>query len=502
MIDQDIDKLKRNNQELQEIINNSWDGIGIIDKNTKLLYVNNAFMPILGFSKDELLDSSFLSLIDEKYKEEFASLLIDNISDKKYKAEINLTCTRKDKKRVYLKITISSMLNKALFVINTKDITSQISDDEILDDYVLSMHTDLHGHVTKVSSAFLKLSGYNENDIIGKPFSDISHKDTNPIIFKNMISNLENFKEWQGKLKNIRKDSSIFWINLRAKPMYNKYGDVIGYTLLMFDLTNEINLNDESTMLQGEISKAKDELEQTNKLLAQKSKLAIMSETLQMLSHEWRQPLNLISIQAQKLELDYSMDNNPSVKETITSLENIKNEAQKLSKTIENFQKFIEPKNEKCATTSSSLIEKSIKNLSDEIDISNINFEKNIKDDFAFKVYKDELSSVLLNIFKNSIEAFEKNQIDNKKIIINQYFSNEKIIFEISDNAKGIDENIIHKIFEPYFSTKEQKHGVGLGLYMSKVIVNVHLNGIITAINNKNGTTIKISIPIDKNKEN
>lgn len=257
MTNQDIEKIKRNNQELQEIINNSWDGIGIIDKNTKFLYVNNAFMPILGFTKDELLESNFLDLIDEKYKEEFTSILIYNVGDKKYKAEINLTCTRKDKKRVYLKITLSTMYNKSLYVINTKDITSQISDDEILDDYVLSMHTDLHGHITKVSSAFLKLSGYSENDVIGKPFSYISHKDTNPIIYKNMISTLENFQEWSGNLKKMKKDNSVFWINLRAKPMYNKYGDVTGYTLLMFDLTNEINLNNESTTLQNEISKAK-----------------------------------------------------------------------------------------------------------------------------------------------------------------------------------------------------------------------------------------------------
>ena len=75
---------------------------------------------------------------------------------------------------------------------------------------------------------------------------------------------------------------------------------------------------------------------------------------------------------------------------------------------------------------------------------------------------------------------------------------NDILYLEISDNGKGIDDEIIHKVFEPYFSTKELKHGVGLGLYTSKIIVNMHLNGIITVKNNPKGATFKISLPVEK----
>ncbi len=236
------------------------------------------------------------------------------------------------------------MLNKNLFVINTKDITAQISDDEILDDYVISMYTDLHGHITKVSSAFLKLTGYENDEIVGKAFSSIAHSDADPIIYKNINKSLENLQEWSGKLKKKKSDGTAFWVNIKIKPMYNKYGDVTGYTSFMFDITNEINLNDEASMLQEQVQVAKNEIEQKDNLLVQQSKLAIMSETLQKLSHEWRQPLNLISIKAQKLELDYELDNNPTIENTINILEEIKSEANNLSSTIENFQKFLEPK--------------------------------------------------------------------------------------------------------------------------------------------------------------
>ena len=173
MINEEIKKIKKNNEELQEIINNSWDGIGIIDSKSKLLYVNNAFTPLLGFQKEELIKQDLISFIESKYINSFLKLLKPLKKNKKYKAEIDVACIRKDKQKVYLKITISSMLNKNLFVINTKDITSSISDEQIIDDYVVSMHTDLHGHILKVSKAFLDLFNFSKEDIIAKHFSKL-----------------------------------------------------------------------------------------------------------------------------------------------------------------------------------------------------------------------------------------------------------------------------------------------------------------------------------------
>ena len=492
----DIEKLKRNNQELQEIINNSWDGIGIIDKSTKFIYINNAFIPILGFSKDELINRTLSSFMEEKYINNFLALLEIKDENKKHQAEIDIVCRRKDTKKVYLKITISSMLKKNLFVINTKDITSQISDDEIHDDYVISMYTDLHGHITKVSSAFLKLTGFEQRDIIGKAFSSFAHKDSDPIIYKNISKSLENQQEWSGKLKKRKKDGTAFWINLKIKPMYNKYGDVTGYTSLMFDITNIINLNDEASMLQEQVLRAKDEIKEKDNLLIQQSKQAIMTETLQRLSHEWRQPLNLISIKAQKLELDYVMENNPTVDYTVETLEKIKSEANFLSQTIENFQKFLEPKSKKELIKPSKIIKNVIEDFQKDTNCK-INIIKEINDDIEFKSYFDEIINVLSNILLNSKEAILKNNIENGVIKISQYTLDDTIYFEITDNAGGIHKDILHKVFEPYFSTKEKKHGVGLGLYTSKMIVNLHLNGIITVNNHNTGANFKISLPIE-----
>ncbi|MFA6789480.1 MAG: PAS domain S-box protein, partial [Arcobacteraceae bacterium] len=110
MMSPEVEKLKRSNNELREIVNNSWDGIGIIDKQSKFIYVNMAFSPILGYPKEELLQFTFESLILEEYKNDFKELLEKNIENR-YSSEVHVVCQRKDKQKVYLQITISLMLN-------------------------------------------------------------------------------------------------------------------------------------------------------------------------------------------------------------------------------------------------------------------------------------------------------------------------------------------------------------------------------------------------------
>lgn len=237
-----LEKLKNTNLELKEMINNSWDGIAIIDSNSKLVYVNDAFIPMLGYQKIELLSTSMVDLVNEEYKKPFLQLLQNN-KNNTYFTDINVVCTRKDEKPIYLKITVSLMLNKKYFVLNAKDITKEISDDEILNNYVISSHTDVNGTITEVSDAFCKLTGFSKDELVGQPHSIIKHPDTTNETFSQLWSTIKSGKEWSGKIKNRKKNGDVFWVDVRIKPIYNKYGDIIGYTSLMFDITNELFLD-------------------------------------------------------------------------------------------------------------------------------------------------------------------------------------------------------------------------------------------------------------------
>ena len=491
----DVDKLKSSNDELKEIVNNSWDGIGIIDKNSKIIYVNNAFSPILGFSKDEFLKQNFISFIIDDYKKDFEDLMQKNVLNR-YQSDVQVICKRKDNQKVYLQITISLMLNKKLFVINARDITKQISDDEILDSYVISSHTNLDGMITKVSSAFCSLSGYSKNELIGKTHSVMSHPDMDKSIYEQLWKIKDGINESSDRLKLIKKDSSFFWVNVKVKPIYNKYGDITGFTSLMFDITNELLLKDDKKALEDKVDEAAVTIEQKDKILIQQSKLAIMAETLQMVSHEWRQPLNLISIQAQKIELEYSMNNKINEEELLQTLSSINDKANELSNTIEDFQSYVNLKSEKVLTDSSKIIDKAIKIFNNDLYSTDIRLCKDTVTTPEFKTYANELSTVLVNIFVNAKEAIVRNNTKDGEITLKEYFIDNTIYFEISDNGGGIKEDIVDKIFEPYFSTKEAQHGVGLGLYMCKTIIEMHFNGSITIKNHDKGVSIIISLPM------
>lgn len=492
----DVEKLKQNNNELREIVNNSWDGIAIIDKNSKFIYVNSAFSPILGFTKNEFLNSNFTSYIINEDKDKFLEAINKNLINK-YSSEVQVICTRKDNQKVYLQITLSLMLNKEFFVVNAKDITKQISDDEILNNYVISSHINLDGNIVTASKALSMISGYKKEELIGRPFLLLKDKNEIDKLFNTIIKSIKLKKQWNGKIHNIKKDGSAFWVNATVKPIFNKYGDVTGYTILMFDITNELLLKDDKKILTEEVHEAQNEINQKNKILVQQSKLAIMAETLQMVSHEWRQPLNIISIQAQKVELDYSINDNMDPQNVIEVLNNIKQKANELSQTIEDFQSFINIRNEKKPANPLDIIDQAIKIFKNDPQSEDIDFLKETVNTPNFKTYSNELTTILVNILINAKEAIFRNKTKTGVIKLKEYYDKNKIYFEVSDNGGGVNEEIIDKIFEPYFSTKDAQHGVGLGLYMCKIIIEMHFSGTIEINNHNTGATFKIALPMN-----
>jgi len=477
----DIKKLEQSNIELRAIIDSSWDAIGIINEKSKFIYVNKAFTPILGFSKDELLQFHFENLIHKKYKEKFSSL-IENYNNNNNKEQVTLLCQRKDKQKVYLQITLTRMAENNFFIINAKDITTEISKDQILDAYVSSVHLNTQGLITKCSNSFVNLCAYEKNEILGQTLLFL-HEEDKKDEYLHLWQSVQNNTEYICKLNYIKKEQNEFIIDFKSKKQFNKYGDVIGYTVLFFDRTNEYDLQSE--------------IQQKDEILLQQSKLAIMGDTIQMLSHEWRQPLNTISLSAQTMDFELEMNNHIPQEEIRANLVSIKNKVDDLSQTIEEFQNIISLKSTAIKTSSKDIIAQALKIFENSSDFNRIDFAKILNNTSDYFTYKNELSSILVNLLINSKEAIFRNNIKKGVILLKEYILHDKIYFEISDNAGGVPLDIIDKIFEPYFSTKEEQHGVGLGLYRCKMLIEMHLKGKISIKNHNTGLRITIELPLN-----
>ena len=262
---------------------------------------------------------------------------------------------------------------------------------------------------------------------------------------------------------------------------------------------NEMNKN-----LEVLVENKTKELIQKENILNHQSKMAAMGEMIENIAHQWRQPLSLISTAATgaKLKKDFGNLNDADFYET---MEIINSSAQHLSNTIDDFRNFFSNEKEASFFDVNTPIDKVLYLVSSKLKNRRIEIIKNTQEIVILGLV-NEFIQVLLNIINNALDAFEENDLENKFIFIDVYKKENTLVLTIKDNAGGIKEEIINKIFEPYFTTKQKKQGTGIGLYMSNEIIKKHMNGNISVLNKEYlfndikyvGAEFTIELPINK----
>lgn len=284
--------------------------------------------------------------------------------------------------------------------------------------------------------------------------------------------------------------------NLNKKSIILSFIDIDVQTKL-FEEIEILNKN-----LEKKISEEVDKNRELDLMLLQQSRLAQMGEIISMIAHQWRQPLGAISsvLLFIKTKYDTRSTNNDTEFEKITieKLSSVDKYINFLSQTIDDFRNFFKKNNSHVEIALNEIIEKATYLIKPILSNKNIVLEYDFQSKSKVKVYLNEIIQVLLNIIKNSEENYVENKITNKKIKITTQENEEFFIIKVLDNGGGIKEEIKEKVFDPYFSTKLEKNGSGLGLYMSKVIVQEHHNGVLYFKNTKDGA--EFTVGIRKNK--
>jgi signal transduction histidine kinase len=243
--------------------------------------------------------------------------------------------------------------------------------------------------------------------------------------------------------------------------------------------------------IQSEVSKSREK----DRLMFQQARLAQMGEMIGNIAHQWRQPLNEISLLFQSFEMAYFRGKVDDVFIEKRVLESEKL-VQKMSQTIDDFREFFNPNKEKADFDIGDSIDDAVKLLQASFDNSSIQIIKKYQRGIELFGFKNEFEQVLLNILSNSKDVLQNSE-NSRWIEIGVENHKERLFISLYDSGGGIKEDILERVFEPYFSTKEQGKGTGIGLYMSKAIVE-SMSGEIAVVNREFGAEFTIKFPIKR----
>jgi len=215
-----------------------------------------------------------------------------------------------------------------------------------------------------------------------------------------------------------------------------------------------------------------------DQIMFQQARLASLGEMLQNIAHQWRQPLGALIMIIQSFQSKFL--SGKLTEEFIDSrVEDAGVLAKNMSDTLEDFRTFFDPNKSHKSFSIKQVIDKSLDLTKYQLEKDGVIVTFTMNDDIKIYGFENELTHVILNLINNSRDALCQNQIKNKKIIIIVKETNKNVFINVIDNAGGIKSDIMEKVFDPYFTTKHKSVGTGIGLYMSKQMVEKHMSGKI-----------------------
>lgn len=315
-------------------------------------------------------------------------------------------------------------------------------------------------------------------------------------LYEELWTSLLSTGRWRGNIKNLKKDGGFYWVDSHIVAEYDEEGNKTGYISIRHDITSKMEVIELNKTLEHRIQKEVEHNRIKDMHLLELTQKAQMGEMIENISHQWKHPLSYISAATTKIATKQALGtlDKSDIEEGMTKINEY---TQHLSSTIDVFRNYLRESKKSVQV----ILQENINNTLNIMNVSlhdnyiklidNINYANPIK----VTMIMGELSQVIINIINNAQDALIEKKIADAWIKIDLEENKDKLVITIEDNAGGIPDEIISKVFNQYFTTKDKSNGTGLGLNMSYKMVCESLKGNLYVKNTQNGAKFFIELP-------
>ncbi|TAN42513.1 MAG: PAS domain-containing sensor histidine kinase [Nitrospirae bacterium] len=384
----------------------------------------------------------------------------------------------------------------------------------------LMLIADPNGAFIRTNPACTETLGYSEAELVSKPFIDFVHPDDKQATLDEMARQLRKGFTLNFENRYICKDGSLRWLSWRAAYnitegiTYATARDVTELKTMQAALHRRtLQLEDLAESLEKRVREEVEERRRNEHILIQQSKMAAMGEMIGAIAHQWRQPLNVLGLLVQSIGdlYDYGELNKQRITEVVNKS---MGQIRFMSRTIDDFRNFFSPSKDKTEFDLSLAVADVLTLVAAQLKEHNITTKLNGKPfvdtrdsvacgELMVTTYKNEFEQVILNIINNAKDAImeKRNNLQgellynyNGAIEVTLSKEQERTVIRIEDNGGGIPEGTMNRIFEPYFTTKPEGKGTGIGLYMAKIIIEKNIGGKLSVKNTGKGAEFTIEV--------
>ncbi|NQY93037.1 MAG: PAS domain-containing protein [Campylobacteraceae bacterium] len=490
----------------------SNDGLWDIDLKADKIYFSTQWLNMFGYEKGELTNfSDWFALIhkeDKNQVEEKFEKIFCGMNDS-FVGEYRLKTKSSGYKWVFARGKIFTeensgsqrMLMMSMDIDKNKKMIKELLDVELLVEdgriVIFKCNNDKSLSVNYISNS-IKTYGYSKNEFELKNihFMNIVYEeDKNLLKVAIKAAILKELKSFSQVFRIINTGGEIRWVFLRAILLKDDFANVTQLYGYIHDIT-KIKVSEEELKVRVE-NEVKENIKK-DRLLIQQSKLASMGEMLGNIAHQWRQPLNTVNLILHFLRDNYQNEN--FTKEKLEKYINkSKTQIDYMSQTIDDFRNFYKPSKTANEFNIKNAMKDVLKILKEQLEDDDIEVLFDASD-IVITNYENELKQSLLNIINNAKDAIfikrEKNTFD-ACITIKVTHEAEFAKILLSNNGGVMEEDIMQRVFEPYFTTKFETQGTGIGLYMTKTIIETNMKGKIKVENIKDGVVFEILLPLE-----